>query len=189
MPLKHIWAPDTIIINSASGDGYLKINADFSYVSVYYTGDVFFISEVIGLQTRCGLNMRSYPFDSQSCTIRISSWIYGDSRVFYSINDSYIEVSDYTSNPIWTLDIENSGLDLTVKSDRIPFLNDNSTEIDVIISLKRKPLYYMINSIFPCLILNIVSLILLFMPASNAFAICKFKINKIIKTINFTFFK
>jgi hypothetical protein len=48
-------------MNSADGDGYLKINGDYSYVPVYYSGDVYFPSSLIGLKTRCALNMAAYP--------------------------------------------------------------------------------------------------------------------------------
>jgi hypothetical protein len=59
--LKKIWVPDTIVMNSGDGDGYLKINADFSYVPVYYDGTVYFASSLIGLKTRCFLLMKNYP--------------------------------------------------------------------------------------------------------------------------------
>ncbi len=54
-------SPDTIVMNSADGDGYLKINGDYSYVPVYYNGDVYFPSSLIALKTRCALNMAAYP--------------------------------------------------------------------------------------------------------------------------------
>ena len=59
--LKKIWVPDTIVLNSADGDGYLKINSDFSYVPVDYNGNVYFATSSIGLKTRCLLNMQNYP--------------------------------------------------------------------------------------------------------------------------------
>jgi hypothetical protein len=61
LSLKKIWSPDTIVMNSADGDGYLKINSDFSYVPVYYDGTVYFANSLIGLKTRCALKMSSYP--------------------------------------------------------------------------------------------------------------------------------
>ena len=52
LSVKKIWSPDTIVMNSASGDGYMKINADYSYAPVYYDGTVYFATYQIGLQTR-----------------------------------------------------------------------------------------------------------------------------------------
>ena len=52
LSLKKIWSPDTIVMNSADGDGYLKINADYSYMPVQYDGEVYFASSLIALKTR-----------------------------------------------------------------------------------------------------------------------------------------
>ena len=166
VPLKNMWLPDTIVMNSADGDGYLKINSDFGYLSILYTGEIYYVSPVIALKTRCYLDMQSYPFDSQQCNIRIASWSNGDNRIYYSVNDSYIDQSDYTNNSIWNLVV--SEVQTNAKSDRSPFEDTKSTEIVAVLYLQRKPLFYMMNSIFPCLILNLVTLLTFFMPASSA---------------------
>ena len=172
--LKNIWLPDTMIINTASGDGYLKLNADFGYCSVFYDGFVNYISPAIALQTRCSLDMSSYPFDFQSCSIRLASWAMGDNKIKYSVNDSVLDISDYTENSIW--DLFSSNIKTSVKGDRSLFEQTQSTEIVIELNLERKPLYYMINSIFPCFILNIVTLVSFFMPLANAMTICKYRI-------------
>ena len=92
-----------MIINSASRDGYLKINADFGYCSVWFDGYVYFIIPAIALQTRCDLNMIDYPFDQQTCNIRMASWAFGDNKVSYSFNDSDVDLDDYTPHNIWSL--------------------------------------------------------------------------------------
>jgi hypothetical protein len=165
VPLKSIWVPDTIILNSAEGDGYLKINSDFSYVSVQYTGVVYFLSQSLAMKTRCAMDVKNYPFDTQTCKLRITSWSNGDNRINYEIKDAYVDVSDYTNNTIWTLtstDITNS-----TSSDRVPFEDTVNTEIIMILVLTRKSLYYMMNTVLPCFILNIVTLLTFFMPFGN----------------------
>jgi hypothetical protein len=59
------------------------------------------------------------------------------------------------------------------KGDRTPFEETQSTEINLELVLTRKPLYYMMNSIFPCFILNIVTLVSFFMPTVNGITIGK----------------
>ena len=165
--VKSVWAPDTNVLNSASGDGYLKINSDFSYAAVYYTGEVFFISPVISLQTRCTLNVAKYPFDSQSCSIILASWSFADNKILYSIEDAYINFDDYTTNKIWTL--TSSSIMSKASADRDPFESDyNQTAIKINLSITRKPLYYMMNSVFPCFVLNGVTLLTYYMPFRNA---------------------
>ena len=44
-----MWVPDTTILNSASGDGYFKLNADFSYANDKYDGTVYFVIPALSL--------------------------------------------------------------------------------------------------------------------------------------------
>ena len=164
--LKNIWTPDTNIINSASGDGYLTINADFGYVSVLYTGDVYYISPAISMSTRCSLNVQSFPFDSQTCSLKITSWNYGDSRVKFSVNDSYVDLSDYTQNLVWSLVSTNVTSASTIDRSST-FETDTNTVVYLNLYITRNGLFYMMNSVFPCFILNIVILLLFFAPIAN----------------------
>lgn len=119
--LKNIWAPDTNILNSANGDGYFKINADFSYVNVKYTGEVYFVTPALSLQTKCALNVTKYPFDSQTCSIILSTWSFSSNKVTYLINDTYIDTySDYTPHNVW--EVSNSSNIVPIdSSDRNPY--------------------------------------------------------------------
>ena len=165
VPLKNIWTPDTIVLNSAEGDGYLKINSDFSYVSVKYTGEVYFLSQSLALKTRCALNVQNYPFDYQNCKIRMTSWSNADNRIKYSVESTVVDLSDFRNNTIWAL--SDADVIAEISSDRVPFETSQNTEIVIVLVLSRKSLYYMMNTVFPCFILNIVTLLTFFMPFGN----------------------
>ncbi len=81
-------------------------------------------------------------------------------------------MSDYTNNTIWTL--VSSDVLSQQSSDRVPFEDAQNTEIILKINLQRKPLYYMMNTVFPCFILNIVTVLTFFMPIGNAIGLGKF---------------
>ncbi|CAF4560811.1 unnamed protein product, partial [Rotaria magnacalcarata] len=40
LPVKNVWIPDTMILNSADPSGYFTLS-DYSYAGVYYIGDVY----------------------------------------------------------------------------------------------------------------------------------------------------
>ena len=163
LSLKNIWLPDTNVVNSASSDGYFTMNSDFGFASVLYTGDIYYVSPAIAMPTRCSLEVQYFPFDSHTCSLIMTSWAYGDKRIFYSVNDSYVDVSDFTTNGVWTL--TNSDVTSIIKSDKSSGFEDNSdTYIYLNLYIQRNPLYYIMNSIFPCFILNCVTLIGYFMP-------------------------
>ncbi|CAF2072952.1 unnamed protein product [Rotaria magnacalcarata] len=51
LPVKNVWIPDTMILNSADPSGYFTLS-DYSYAGVYYTGDVYVILPVLTIKTK-----------------------------------------------------------------------------------------------------------------------------------------
>ena len=82
----------------------------------------------------------------------------------YDVNSSIVDTSDFTPNPIWTP--TSPYLTSQEKDDRVPFEDTTNKEILLVSFMTRKPLYYMMNYVFPGFLLNIVTLLSFFMPAS-----------------------
>ena len=161
-PLVNIWKPDTIIYNSISGDGFLPLNTEYSYVLIHSDGLIEFYTKVLSFETRCRLNVRNYPLDSQTCEINLLSWM-NSNYIAYSLYDFVNSSSLLSNSSIW--DVNNITLS-TIKG-------DNGFSIDLKFFIKRKPLYYMINSVFPCLILSFITLLGFYIPFSNQIALGK----------------
>ena len=168
----QIWIPDTVVINTADTSGYFTLNTVFSYANLNYDGSIYLYIPATSLKTRCSLNTANYPFDKQVCYLKLTSWTNPVNRIQYDLskNDT-IDLSDYTPNPVWTL----TDTDLVSKysGDRDPFEYSSNLEIDIKFFLSRKPLYYMMNSVLPCLILNVVTVLTFFMPFGNSLGLCK----------------
>lgn len=159
-----IWVPDTYILNAAETNaGYLAsaIN-EHTYASVKYDGTVYLSLPVIS-KTRCRLNTRVFPFDKQLCSLRLTSWSYGNDIVRYPSNETILNLSDYTENNLWSL--TNSTLSSGVTFGR-QIDGTSNDELLIRIFLARKSLYYMINGVYPCLILNILTLLSYLLPYS-----------------------
>lgn len=181
LPAKSIWLPDSSFVNSVDGDGYLKIS-DFTFVYVDYNGTVYYSVPTLGLKTRCRLQTNDYPFDTQICRIRIQSWAYTVDQLYYSFRSAEIDLSDYKTNGIWDLKDTTMYIGAAV-SIRNPLNYKKNTEIYVELLLARKPLYYMINSVFPCIVLNLITLIAFSLPYSNQVSLCE--LFSLIKFYNF----
>ena len=123
------------------------------------------------LKTRCKMDATNFPFDTQNCSIKIGSWQY-DKSIISLTSSLYIDPkSDYTSNPIWDLIMfTNHSLETSFRSH-----NENDTIEDIWfnMTIKRRPSYYMINNIYPCLILNIVSLLAFALPFASQITLSK----------------
>lgn len=151
IPVNDLWIPDFYVINTANTDGSITFNENALAV-VKFDGSIYLNIDLIGLNTRCSISTFKFPFDEQKCSIVFGSWFNWKVRFIqdFSIsNESYLV--DYSDNPLW--DLKNISSSLILTGSR--FLNlTNSIDYSLDLNIKRKPLYYMINDIFPCLLIN-----------------------------------
>lgn len=111
------------------------------------------------------------PMDRQSCPINISSWAMCDAQ--YSMTIDEIVTEFYTENPVWYLDTDNILTQDQPARDRFTYRStDCLMEVSVVsLPITRRPLYYMINLIFPSFILTIVTIVCFALPAATQFGI------------------
>ncbi|CAF4685823.1 unnamed protein product [Rotaria socialis] len=170
LPVKSLWLPDTMILNSGDTSGYLTVS-DYSLASVLYTGKVNVILPTLAIKTRCNLYVRKFPFDQQLCTINLTSWSQGANRVIYIENSSEVlDLTEYSEHPLWKL----TGTDVILieAGDRAPFESTYNDVISIQLYLERKPLYFMMNGIFACLVLNCVTLLSYYIPFGTQIGLC-----------------
>ena len=132
-------------------------------------GEVYVTISLNALITRCKMNVRKFPFDTQSCNINVGSWIQTSDRMNIELGDSKIKTDDYVENSVWKL--TGSSVAIIQSNKRIPtFLSDKNytcDEIQFTLHIERRPLYFMMNGIFPCLLLNCLTLLLFFLPYNS----------------------
>ncbi|CAF3139563.1 unnamed protein product [Rotaria sp. Silwood2] len=170
LPVKSIWIPDTMILNSADASGYLTVS-DYSLASVDSTGQVYMILPALTIRTRCNFYVQKFPFDNQICSINLTSWSQGYNRIIYAENRSLvIDTSGYSEHPLWKL--YDTDLIVINASDRAPFEETYNAIISIQLFLQRKPLFFMMNGIFACLILNCVTLLSYALPFAPQIGLC-----------------
>jgi nicotinic acetylcholine receptor, invertebrate len=173
LPVKSLWIPDTMVLNSADANGYLPVS-DYSLASVYYTGQVYMILPALTIRTRCTLYVRKFPFDQQMCSIDLTSWAQGANRILYTENNSLvIDTSGYNEHPLWKLD--RTDMVVIDALDRAPFEDTYNNVISIQLFLRRKPLFFMMNGIFACLVLNCVTLLSYSLPFAIQISLSKNK--------------
>ncbi len=100
----------------------------------------------------------------QICSFIIGSWQQDLSRIqlrIYSSFSNQSNIIDYTENPLW--DLLNASTTIIKSGSRFQnvFYSD---DLYFNLTIARQPLYYMINNVYPCLILNMVTLLTFFLP-------------------------
>jgi nicotinic acetylcholine receptor len=162
VPANTLWLPDFCVMNSANGNGFIQV-ASNNLAVVSSTGLVYVILSVAGLQTRCKMNVMHYPFDSQNCSIILGSWQYDTTRIDFFSDDNKIDLTSYVSHPVWSLQ-RVQVYSVYSKNRFLKTTNFQNEDICFYIIIKRGPLYSMINNVYPCLILNVVTLSSYFLP-------------------------
>ena len=98
---------------------------------------------------------------------RFRSW--SQPRIDIKLEDedsNRVNIDDYTENSVWKL--TNSNISVINTKKRLPSFikkqNASIKEIQFSFNIQRRPLYFMINGIFPCLLLNCLTLLFFFLP-------------------------
>jgi hypothetical protein len=106
-----------------------------------------------------------FPFDKQTCPISLTSWALTSAQINFKARDNVdFELDYYTENPSWFLD--DVPIEIKKSSDRYTYFYSNLTQqqVDFGLKLTRKPLYFMMNGVFPCFILNVLTLLAFALP-------------------------
>ena len=167
IPAKYIWIPDTMIIDTADTDGFLKVS-DTNIAAIDYNSEIHLELSVL-VRSRCYLNVKAFPSDSQKCHLIFGSWSLTSDEINYDTFGSVLELKDYTPNPVWQLSNNTKIYSAIYDTDVVHNVNYGSVVFEL--QLSRKPLFYVINSIFPCVILNVVTFVAFSFPYAQQLTI------------------
>lgn len=164
VPIFQVWYPsDLFILNTAANtDGFIPVNKKNNYIYINNDGLIGINLGLISLKTKCKINIYKFPFDEQSCSISIGSWTLVNSiiSIYYKEFVSDFNETNYFYNSIWSMSSQSVQV---MNTTRISNCYQTS-DINFVFELKRESLYFMINNVYPCIILNFFSLITFFMP-------------------------
>lgn len=103
------------------------------------------------IRTSCKIDVFHFPFDSQSCRLVFGSWIYTGTEVNIVNKSATMDMSSYVDNTEWAV----------VRTDAMSVINyyDNQTypTFECVLKLRRKPLFYVMNLLFPCFVVSFMA--------------------------------
>ena len=109
------------------------------------------------LQVVCSVDVTFFPFDTQTCTISLSSKPYITSEVRLLVTSSMVDTFYLTDNSMWEL--ENTTVLIHNRAAH--------SACDIVLKLKRRSEFYVIYIIIPLLILGILNSSVFIMPSSS----------------------
>jgi nicotinic acetylcholine receptor gamma len=187
VPANKFWLPDLSIMNAAGATNLIPI-ASNQLVGIDCRGNTYLTINLPSLQTRCALDVKNYPFDTQKCSIVVGSWFYSTIDINLRYNDylnysrfQYFDKSEYIEHPYWQLNyLSFSFVFTTTRFKQANYFNRHnnyslrSEDISFDLVVKRRPMYVMINTIYINFVLNIVILMAFFMTFSSQIGLCNF---------------
>ncbi|XP_066578427.1 acetylcholine receptor subunit epsilon [Amia ocellicauda] len=167
VPSNTVWLPDIVLENNI--DGKFDV-AYYANVLIYPDGSMYWLPPAIYRST-CAVEITYFPFDWQNCTLVFRSQT-------YSANEIDIQLAvDETGNTIEWVDIDPEAFtengewairhrparrvtDSRYSTDELEFQG-----IHFYLIIQRKPLFYIINIIVPCVLISSLVVLAYFLPA------------------------
>ena len=158
----QVWVPDTELLNAA---GLPEIYTLKGGLMLYSDGTVFYSNPVV-LKMPCSLQLETFPFDTQTCSMKFGSWVYSSeylNLIPYDNVEQQIDVLDSFSHTEWEID----GLTVELQyNEREGYTYEIFNELEYNIELSRFPHYYKL-SMGMTIALVLVSFIIMLMEPDN----------------------
>ncbi|CAB3983330.1 neuronal acetylcholine receptor subunit alpha-9 [Paramuricea clavata] len=159
-----IWLPDMSLYNSAQeGQDALIYHKIKTKIQVYSDGECRWLSPYFS-STSCNIDSTHFPFDEQTCQVEIASWTATGNVIDVILDKNLtIDTSNYLENIQWKLQSVSAYRQVKYYGTNVhPF---PSLVFEFVV--RRRSLFYIINLIFPCVILSFLSLMTFYIPPAS----------------------
>ncbi|XP_066458690.1 acetylcholine receptor subunit gamma isoform X2 [Eleutherodactylus coqui] len=166
IPSTMVWLPDIGLENNV--DGIFDI-ALYANTLVSHDGSIYWLPPAI-YQSNCPVVVTYFPFDWQNCSMVFQSQTYSANEIELLLTEKdgetieWIEIDPeaFTENGEWV--IKHMPAKKIIDNRYTPD-DINYQAIVFYLIIQRKPLFYIINIIVPCVLISFVSVLVYFLPA------------------------
>lgn len=186
VPYEMIWVPDIVLYNNADSQYNITISTK---ATLHNSGLVTWEPPAI-FKSNCPIDVRWFPFDEQKCRLKFGSWTYSENLLLLEVLDPEGKVT-YSYEPdekgvYSNVTIIEEGIDL---SDYYPSVewdimsrrairraknypsccpdSDAYVDIEYFLELRRKPLFYTVNLVFPCVGISFLTILVFYLPSDS----------------------
>ncbi|PAV91319.1 hypothetical protein WR25_21905 [Diploscapter pachys] len=183
VPSEMIWLPDIVLYNNADSSYNITISTK---ATLHYSGEVTWEPPAI-FKSMCQIDVEFFPFDEQTCHLKFGSWTYSDdllelemleNNITYkqernengmvenvSIVINGIDLSDYYPSVEWDI----MSREAKRRSKNYPSCCPENAYYDIMyfLRLRRKPLFYTVNLVFPCVGISFLTILVFYLPSES----------------------
>lgn len=109
----------------------------------------------------CELDITLFPFDKQQCHVTLSNWMYTGNEILLMNNSDLINLEYFTPDGEWTI------ASTAASNSFIVIQQGNFSSVDFVINLKRKPMFYTMNVVTPCILMSFLALLIFWLPVES----------------------
>ncbi|XP_007950465.1 acetylcholine receptor subunit beta [Orycteropus afer afer] len=163
-----VWLPDVVLMNN--NDGNFDIALD---INVVVSSDGSVRWQPPGLyRSSCSIQVTYFPFDWQNCTMVFSSYSYDSSEVSLwtglspdgqERQEIHIHEGTFIENSQWEIIHKPSRLIQPVRDPRGGGERQRQ-DVTFYLIIRRKPLFYMVNVIAPCVLITLLAIFVFYLP-------------------------
>ncbi|CAH1786065.1 unnamed protein product [Owenia fusiformis] len=156
----RIWTPDIFIFNFAddSFDDFMNTNAIISS-----NGHILWMFPAV-IKIYCTLNVQYFPFDHQKCSIVFISWTYSGFELNLIKDKDFKNMVYYNSeNQEWYVD----RISVERHEKFYACCEEPYPDVTFTIHMRRRSLFYIVNLIFPCVLIYGTSFLGFFLPVES----------------------
>ncbi|MBN3308932.1 ACHB4 protein, partial [Amia calva] len=154
LPPRHIWLPDIVLYNNADGTYEVTL---FTNAIVQFNGSVSWLPPAI-YKSACKIEVKHFPFDQQNCTLKFRSWTYDHTEIDLVLKTGVASMDDFTPSGEWDI--------VALPGRRIVNpLDPTYVDLTYDFIIKRKPLFYTINLIIPCVLITSLAILVFYLPS------------------------
>ncbi|XP_069829495.1 acetylcholine receptor subunit delta isoform X1 [Dendropsophus ebraccatus] len=169
-----VWHPKLILENNNNGNFEV---AYYCNVLIYASGYIYWLPPAI-FQTPCSINVNYFPFDWQNCSLKFSSLTYSAKEVNLQLKEEtdeetqrnypvewiVIDQAAFTENGEWQI------VHIPAKKNIDRSVSQDSTkyqDVTFYLIIQRKPLFYIINILAPCILIALMANLVFYLPADS----------------------
>ncbi|ELV09593.1 acetylcholine receptor subunit delta isoform X2 [Tupaia chinensis] len=174
LPPDMLWLPEIVLENNNDGSFQISYSCN---VLLSDTGSVYWLPPAI-FRSSCPISVTYFPFDWQNCSLKFSSLKYTAKEVTLSLKQEVEEKQNLTYPVEWIIIdpegfTENGEWEIVHRPARvnvdpsIPLDSPGHQDVTFYLIIRRKPLFYVINILVPCVLISFMVNLVFYLPADS----------------------
>ncbi|OXB82425.1 UNVERIFIED_CONTAM: hypothetical protein H355_000683 [Colinus virginianus] len=184
VPSTMVWLPDVVLENNIDGTFEITLYAN---VLVSPDGSIYWLPPAI-YRSSCSIHVTYFPFDWQNCTMVFHA---NEINLLLTVEEGqtiewiFIDPEAFTENGEWA--IKHRPARKIINSERFTPDDIQYQQVIFYLIIQRKPLFYIINIIVPCVLISSMAMLVYFLPAKAGGQKCTVSINVLLAQTVFLF--